>query len=395
MAAAEVVKQTLATAEANEGKTGEPGVQSTSFVKPAAPILKPSVRRGAVALIRVAVILVAICCAVVVPMGWGEWVASRTDQRTDDAYLKADTSPISSQVSGQVKAVLVGDFQPVRAGDELVQIDDSDYAAQLARAQAAIGSAEATIRNADSQIVLQQKIIAQSEAVVGEVVADRDRAKSEYDRQQAASSEGWTTAQKRENAVADLRRFEAQLVEKQADVDAQRHRIDVLQTQKQQAEADLASRKADLDIARINLARTHIMSPVDGIASASRVRIGQFVSAGTRVIDVVPLPHLYVLANYKETQLSRIRSGQAATLTIDAFPGHVLTGHVVDLSPASGSEFALLPPDNATGNFTKVAQRIAVRIEIDDADGLADLLRPGMSVVPTIHTDPKASRQSN
>ncbi|MBB3595161.1 membrane fusion protein (multidrug efflux system) [Rhizobium sp. BK529] len=324
-------------------------------------------------------------------MGWGEWVAGRIDQRTDDAYLKADTSPISSQISGQVKAVLVGDFEPVKAGDELVQIDDSDYAAQLARAKAAIGSAEAKIQNADSQIVLQQKIIAQSEAVVGEVVADRDRARAEYDRQQAASSEGWTTAQKRENAVADLRRFEAQLIEKQADVDAQRHKIDVLQTQKQQAEAELASRKADLEIARINLARTRIVSPINGFASASRVRIGQFVSAGTRVIDVVPLPYLYVLANYKETQLSRIRPGQTATLTIDAFPGHMLTGHVVDLSPASGSEFALLPPDNATGNFTKVAQRIAVRIEIDHADGLGNLLRPGMSVVPTIHTDEKVS----
>lgn len=386
MAAVEATGGSVTAPNDTSAETADYSISGTSLRDPATSRTKPVVRRGIANVLRAAVVLSAICAAVVIPLGWTERISGRLDQTTDDAYLKADTSPVSAQVSGQVKSVYVHDYQPVKAGDILAQIDDQDYAAQVARAEAEVGMAEAAIRNAKSQIVLQQKIIAQSEAATAAVIADRDRAKSEYERQMSAESDRWSTAQKREAALADLRRYEAQLGERRADVDAQRHRIDVLDTQREQAEASLVSQQASLEIARINLSRTRILSPVNGIASASRVRIGQFVPVGARILDVIPLPHLYVIANFKEIQLERIRPGQMATVTVDAFPGRRMQAHVGGLAPASGSEFALLPPDNATGNFTKVAQRVAVRIEIDDADGLSALLRPGMSVVPTIHT---------
>jgi membrane fusion protein (multidrug efflux system) len=348
---------------------------------------KRKARNATASIARAAVIVAAIGLAIVVPLGWGQWLAGMTDQATDDAYLHADITPISTEVSGQVQEVLVADFQRVKAGDVLARIDDRDYSAQMARAAAMVEAARATIRNVDSQIKLQEKVIAQSEAAAGAVEADRDRAASEQTRQQGAARDGWSTAQKLEVATADMRRFEAQLIEKRTEVDAQRQQTEVLRSQREQAEAELSSQQASLDLARINLERTTIVSPIDGVVGTSNVRAGQYLPVGSRVITVVPLPHLYVTANYRETQLGKVRVGQRVTLTIDMLPGRTLTGHVANLAPASGSEFALLPPDNATGNFTKVAQRVAVRIEIDDSADLSELLRPGMSVVPTIHTD--------
>ncbi|MDB5526656.1 MAG: multidrug resistance protein [Rhizobium sp.] len=362
-------------------------VSPAASVAGANPQKRRKARNATAGIMRATVIVAAIGLAVVVPLGWGQWLAGMTDQATDDAYLRADSTPISTEVSGRVKAVLVADFQRVKAGDILARIDDRDYAAQVARASAMVDAARATIRNADSQIRLQEKVIAQVEAAVSAVEADRDKVNSEYARQQRGAREKWSSVQALEAATADVKRLEAQTLEKRTEVDAQRQRTDVLRTQKQQAEAELASQQAALDIARVNLDRTTIVSPINGFVSASNVRAGQYLPVGSRITTVVPLPHVYVLANYKETQLGKVRVGQMVTLTVDMFPGRILRGHVANISPATGSEFALLPPDNATGNFTKVAQRVSVRVELDDSDGLAELLRPGMSVVPTIHTD--------
>lgn len=344
-------------------------------------------RRAFQALARTTVIIAAIGLAVVVPMGWGSWVAGLTDQSTDDAYLKADTASVGTEVAGRVNKVLVADFQHVKTGDILAQIDDRDYRVLVARAQAAKQQAEATVAILEGQIKLQGKIITQAEAAVKAVKADMERAEAEFTRQQEASRSGWSTGQKFEAATAERKRFSAQLEERQTAVDVEAERVAVLNAQLTEARAAVGIQRSALELASITLDRAAIRAPFDGVVSASNVRQGQYVGVGTKIMSVVPLPHLYVIANFKETQLGKVRAGQKVTLTVDMLPGKVLHGHVSKISPASGSEFALLTPDNATGNFTKVAQRVPVRIELDDTAETLEVLRPGMSVVPTITTD--------
>jgi len=344
--------------------------------------------RSYLALARVTVIVAGIGLATVIPLGWGHWVAGMTDQTTDNAYLRADTAPISSQIAGYVSRVVVRDYERVRSGDLLAEIDDKEYRAKVARAKAAVAAAEAAIRNVDSRVNLQKRLITQAEAGILAIHADRDRAAAEHIRQKSLEHSGWSSSQRLEEAVASIKRYEAQLTEKRAETEATRQQLSVLATEREQAIAELSSRHAELELAEVELGHARIISPTDGVVNASSVRAGQYVSAGTRVISVVPLPNVYVVANYKETQLEKVRVGQAVTVAVDMFPGEVLSGRVAQLSPAAASEFALLPPDNSTGNFTKVAQRLAVKIELTALpDRLRLLLRPGMSVQTTIHTD--------
>lgn len=350
-------------------------------------------RRGLISLARAAVIVGGIGLAVVIPMGWGEWTSRRADQTTDNAYIQADTTPISAQVAGRLRKLLVQDYQHVAAGDILAEIDDSDYQAEVAKAVAAVSAAKAAIANIDSRVELQRRVIVQTQAGADAAKADLDQAASEFKRQQSLASSGISTAQKLETATADIRRLEAQLAGKNAEIAAQRQQLDVLKTEREQAEAELQSREADVTLSQIALQRTQIRSPIDGVISASNVREGQLLSVGTRLISVVPLPDVFIEANYKETQLSRVEPGQSVTFTVDALPDRSFTGHVERISPASGAEFALLPADNSTGNFTKVAQRITVRIAVDARPEIMALLRSGMSVVSTIHTASAASGQ--
>ena len=343
-------------------------------------------RRGLISLARAVVIVGGIGLAVVIPMGWGEWSSRRADQMTDNAYIQADTTPISAQVAGRLRKLLVQDYQHVAAGDLLAEIDDSDYQAEVAKAVAAVSSAKAAIANIDSRVELQRRVIVQTQTGEDAAKADLDQAASEFKRQQSLASSGISTAQKLETATADIRRLEAQLAGKNAEIAAQQQQLAVLKTEREQAEAELQSREADVTLAQIALQRTQIRSPLDGVISASNVREGQLLSVGTRLISIVPLPDVFIEANYKETQLSRVEPGQSVTFTVDALPNRSFTGHVERISPASGAEFALLPADNSTGNFTKVAQRITVRIAVDARPEIMALLRPGMSVVSTIHT---------
>lgn len=348
-------------------------------------------RRALINLARASVLVGGVGLAIVIPLGWGQWVAGLTDQTTDNAYVRADTTPISTQVNGRIKRLAVADFQTVKAGDPLFEIDDAEYVARVSQAEAGVAVAEAALRNLESRVELQRRSIVQAEAGIAAIVADRDRATQERGRQEALTRDGWTTAQRLELAIADTKRFDARLHEKEAEVAVQRQQLAVLGTQEQQARAEQEGRNAALDLARIELGNTRIAAPVSGVVSASAAREGQYVRTGTQLISIVPLQRVYVVANYKETQLSRVHPGQAVSLKVDTFPGLTLTGRVERLSPASGAEFSLLPADNATGNFTKVAQRIAVRIALDPTPELKDLLRPGMSVVTTIHTDQQAT----
>jgi membrane fusion protein (multidrug efflux system) len=318
---------------------------------------------------------------------WDWWVGSAALQTTDDAYLHADLTPLAAKVPGYVRDIPVRDFQTVKAGDLLVQIDDDDYRAELDQAEANVAAAEAAIQNIEQQKLLQAALIQQAEATIQAADADVTRYHLEAVRQQTLLTGGLAgTRQLVEQAVDNEKRAQATLVLDRAQLEQQRQQINVLDSQAKQARATLGAQKAARDLAKINLGYTRIVAPVDGMVGERLVQRGQYLSVGTQVIWLAPLPKIWVIANYKETQMTNIRVGQTARVTVDTFPGVVLHGRVDSWSPASGAQFALLPPDNATGNFTKVVQRLPVKITLEPDPALGDLLRPGMSVVATIDT---------
>jgi membrane fusion protein, multidrug efflux system len=337
--------------------------------------------------VRLAVVLAAGAIVVLFITRWDVWVGSRVRQTTDDANLRGDITPLSAKVEGYVRSVAVTDFQQVKAGDLLIQIDDEDYQARVAQAEADLLGAEAAIENLKSRKVLQHAQIDEAESTIAATQADVERTKQESARQRALLSTTFGTPQRVEQAVADERRFEATLSRNRAELEGQRREMAVLDTQESQLRAEAKAKRAALDLAKINLGYTRIVAPIDGMVGERGIREGQYVHAGTQIISVVPLQNVWVVANYKETQLTRVAIGQKAEITVDTFPGTVITGHVDGISPASGSQFSLLPPDNATGNFTKVVQRIPVKIVLDPGGPLAGRLRPGMSAVATIVTD--------
>jgi membrane fusion protein (multidrug efflux system) len=274
----------------------------------------------------------------------------------------------------------------VRAGDLLVEIVDDDYRAQLDQAQANVANAEAAIELIQQQRALQEAFVKQAEATIRATEADLTRYQLESIRQQGLVARAAGTPQLVEQAIDNETRTQATLDLNRAQLEQQQQQLNVLESQIRQAQASLKAQQAARDLAQINLGYTRITAPTDGMVGQRQVRPGQYVSLGTQVISLVPLPKVWVIANYKETQMTRIRVGQAARVTVDTFPGVILRGHVDSWSPASGAQFALLPPDNATGNFTKVVQRIPVKIVLDANPAIDDLLRPGMSVIATIDT---------
>ena len=340
--------------------------------------------------IRIFILVLIGALVLVVAREWNWWVGAATLQSTDDAYLQADTTPLAAKVPGYVKRVPVQDFQRVHGGDVLVEIADDDYRAQLDQAQANVAAAGAAIDNIEQQKRLQETLVKQAEFEIAASEADVTRYHLETVRQQTLLTDKFAgTPQLVEQAVDNEKRATSSLALNQAKLDQQRQQLNVLESQKAQAAAALEGQRAAKNLASINLGYTRIVAPVDGMVSERRVRAGQYLSVGTQVISLVPLPNVWVIANYKETQLTNVRIGQTARVTVDAFPGKVLHGRVDSWSPASGAEFALLPPDNATGNFTKVVQRIPVKIVLDQDASLAELLRPGMSVIATIDTSSK------
>jgi membrane fusion protein, multidrug efflux system len=360
----------------------------------AAPAL-PGLRRLLVLAPRLLALVLAGVLAAVVMVNWNRWVGGAGPQWTDDAALAADLTPLSAQVGGRISAVPVTDFQPVHAGDVLARIDDAPFRAQVAQAEAAVAGAEAAIANLQAQERLQAANIAAAQAQLEGARATAVRYRLEAERQNrllATRIAGTEQAVEQADAAAKL--ADAQVMQASANAEAAQRQLDVDHSQEAQLAANLKAAQAALALARINLGYTVIASPVDGLVGQRRVYPGQYVGIGTQVIAVVPLRHVYVIADYKETQLTHLALGQPAEVRIDTFPGVVLHGHVASWSPGTGSQFALLPPDNATGNFTKVVQRIPVKIELDDDGGLGERLRPGMSVEATIQTDAVGNRGS-
>lgn len=306
-------------------------------------------------------------------------------ETTDDAYVKADSTIIAPKVSGYIAEVLVSDNQPVKAGQLLARIDDRDFQTALNQARADVAASEAAVKNLNAQIELQEPLIQQQAAEVDAAEANLKFAREEHARYDGLMKSGSGTVQRAQQTDAALRAQTAQLQQGKSGLIAANKRIEVLSTERAKATAQLDHARAVEQQAALNLSYAQIIAPVDGTVGARSLRVGQFVQAGTQLMAVVPLDAVYVVANFKETQLTHMRGGQPVELTIDGFHGTRLRGHVDSLSPASGLEFALLPPDNATGNFTKIVQRVPVKIVLDEHK-LAGLLRPGMSVEPTVDT---------
>jgi membrane fusion protein (multidrug efflux system) len=318
---------------------------------------------------------------------WDAWVGGAVIQTTNDAYVKAETTRLSSRVAGEVLVVAVNDFQRVKGGDLLVQIDPADYQAQVAQAEASVVGAQAAFDNLANQVELQYATIAQAEAQQVSALAQEVETRQEQERQQSLTQTEAGTRQRFEQATAAYARAQADVRASRALIAAQRHQLEVLSGTKKQRAADTEGAKATLAAARLRLGYTKIVAPFDGVVGERQVQPNDYVNIGSNLINVVPLPDVYLIANYKETQLTRVRPGQGVEVTVDSFPGQQLHGRVERIAPASGSQFALLPPDNATGNFTKVVQRIPVRIALDKGQPLLERLLPGMSVVTHIHTD--------
>jgi membrane fusion protein (multidrug efflux system) len=328
--------------------------------------------------------------------GYGYLTTGRYLESTDDAYVQADSTIVSPKVSGYIAEVLVGDNQRVKAGQLLARIDDRDFRTALNQAHADVAASEASVRNLDAQVALQQPVIEQETADVAAADANLQFAQQEQARYDGLMKSGSGTIQRAQQTDAALREKIAQLQHGKSGLLAAQKKVDVLTTDRAKAVAQLDHARAVEQQMALNLSYTEISAPVDGTVGARSLRVGQFVQAGTQLMAVVPLDAVYVVANFKETQLTHVRNGQPVEIRIDSFHGAKLRGHVDSLSPASGLEFALLPPDNATGNFTKIVQRVPVKIALDD-HSLTGLLRPGMSAEPTIDTKATvvAEREAN
>jgi membrane fusion protein (multidrug efflux system) len=311
------------------------------------------------------------------------FVSGRFVEKTDNAYVQGDIAAIAPKVAGYIREVRIRDNQKVAAGEILAVIDDRDFAAAVAQADAQVEAAKAAIKSIDSNLVLQRSVIAQAEAGISTAEADLKRTQLDQQRYGALAPEGFASRQRLESVTADRQKAESALIRARAALKSEQDRIGVLEASRAQAEAQLKQAQANAELKRIDLENTVVRAPFAGTVGNKGVELGQYVKVGTQLLSLVP-NEIYVVANYKETQIARMRVGQPVELDVDAYGDSTVHGRIESLAPASGSQFALLPPENATGNFTKIVQRVPVRIAINADD--AAKLRPGLSVIAYVDT---------
>lgn len=315
------------------------------------------------------------------------WVNGRFIVSTDDAYVRADTTILAAKISGYVTEVVARDNALVKAGDVLARIDDGDYRLAVDSAAARVETQDATIQRIATQVTAQGSAIAQARAQLATIEADTPRVAAALERAQRLVTREFASQAVLDTARADNDRNRAQIEQARASIAGAEAQGTVLKAQHAEAIRQKAELQAALDRARRDLDFTVVRSPIDGVVGNRAVQVGQFVQPGTRMLALVARASIYVEANLKETQLGRIAIGEPVRLTVDAFSDRVIEGRVESISPASGAQFSLLPPENATGNFTKIVQRIPVRIAVDPKAVEEGRLRPGMSVVVSIRTD--------
>ena len=401
-------------AKPETGTKRKDGGRKGSVVNQTAQVAESGVRKPAWQKYGTPLVVVALATAVILTItrNWNGWEGAHAEQVTNDAYVRGNLTPLSTKVSGVVREVRVNDYQIVHKGDVLVQLDDDDYRAQVAQAAAAVEAAKAAIEGNRKQQDLEDAKIQRALAGVDDakaqitaaqagkdaVGADVTRTREERMRQESLFKTNATTQQIVEQAVANEEKSTAQAASSEAQIvqahallssdesaaEAERRSKAVLESQVDQLIADLHAKEAALTIAEVNLGYTRIVAPADGTVGERQVRPGQLVSPGTQVMAFVDTT-LWVAANFRETQFTNVKAGDVAEVRIDVYPDHVFTGRILEVAPASGSQFALLPPDNATGNFTKVVQRVPVKIALDDSSLFAQL-RPGLSAEVMVRT---------
>ena len=325
----------------------------------------------------------AVLAAVVIGaagFGYHWWSEGRYVEDTDDAYIGGDVTVIAPKVAGYIAKLEVRDNQPVHAGDVIARLDDRDYRAALAKAEGAVAAAQATLANLDATRQLQDAVIGQARAGVSASSAETARARDDQARYQNLSAKAAVSLQSSQKADAEYKQALAGDQKAQAQLTAAQRELDVIGTRKQQAQAALEQAIAERDLAKLNLEYTVLRAPINGVIGNRRAREGAYATVGSQLLAIVPSQGLWVDANFKEGQLARFKPGQRATVVADVMPGHVFHGTVASLAPATGAQFSVLPPENATGNFTKIVQRVPVRIQLDDVDGRLGTLRPGLSV---------------
>ncbi|SDC83169.1 membrane fusion protein, multidrug efflux system [Cupriavidus sp. YR651] len=341
-------------------------------------------------LIRGSGVLIALAAA---GYGYHWWADGRYMEETDDAYVGGDVTLIAAKVPGYLAEVLVTDNQVVHKGDLLARIDDRDYRAALAKAEGAVASQQALLANLDARERLQQAVIAEARAGVAAVDAETVRARDDQTRYASLVEKSAVSVQSSQKADADYKASVANGQKAKASAEATQRQLEVIATQKQQAQASLAQAIAERDLAQLNLGYTELRAPVDGTVGNRRARVGAYASNGGQLLSIVPATGLWVDANFKEGQLAHMKPGVRATIVADVMPGKVFHGRVASVAPATGAQFSVLPPENATGNFTKIVQRVPVRIVLDAEDAKLGLLRPGLSVVAEVDT--RESREAS
>jgi membrane fusion protein (multidrug efflux system) len=314
---------------------------------------------------------------------------------TDDAYVRADATTLAAKVSGYVASVDVADNTLVHAGDVIARIDNGDYRLAAEAARDKVATQQAAVGRIGQQITAQQAAVVQVRAQLASARAVETRSESELKRQQALAAKDFASRQTLEQAQSSQAQAIAAVQSAQAAVASAIATVGVLEAQQQEAERQLQELKTAQAKAERDLSFTVIRAPIDGVIGNRAIQVGDFVQPGQRLAAVVPLDSVYVDANFKETQLANLRPGQPVEVSVDALPDHTITGIVASMSPASGSVFSLLPPDNATGNFTKIVQRLAVRVRLPAAVTDKRLLRPGMSVVVSVNTKANAKHAAN
>ncbi|HWT96040.1 MAG TPA: HlyD family secretion protein [Terriglobales bacterium] len=333
-------------------------------------------------------ILGSVLLAVIGGGAWGGhwwWTVGRYFENTDNAYVQADISPIAPQIDGFIAKVEVGDNQVVKAGDVLVRIDDPDFVARRDRADAAVATAKANIVTLNSQIGYQQSRVDQAEAQLEAANAEQRRAQQQFDRYAKLVTDKVISHQEYDDTEATLTKGKADVIRSAAAIKAEQAQLVVIQAERNEAEQKLNEAEAEARLAAQDLAKTVIRAPFDGVVGNRNVRVGNYVHAGNQLLSMVP-NEVYIVANYKETQLTHMKVGQKVEIDVDAYPGVPIEGEVESFAPASGALFSLLPPENATGNFTKIVQRLPVRIKVPAQTVLQGLLRPGLSVEATVNT---------
>jgi membrane fusion protein (multidrug efflux system) len=334
----------------------------------------------------------AAALAAVLALGWYgyHWrTAGRFIEDTDDAYVGGDITVLGTKVPGYIAEVAAGDNQAVRAGDLLIKLDDRDYRAALRKADGTVAAQQALLDNLDANRRLQEAMIEQARASVAAAQAETVRARQDQARYKTLSGSAAVSVQRWQQADSDYKQAAAHQQKAEAALLAARREIDVIDTQKDQARAALAQAMAEREQARLNLSYTELRAPIDGTVGNRRARQGAYAPAGMQLLSLVPATGLWVDANFKESQLAHMAPGQRATIVADVLPGRVFHGRVASLAPATGAQFSVLPPENATGNFTKIVQRVPVRIALDEEDARLGLLRPGLSVHAEVDERPR------